>query len=73
MAGLAGAGLDLSRLCQTPVFTSQSRQESHRLLARELVEHDLSWRAGTVDTAFFRAQVGRFQLFVLRYGAVVDV
>nr|BAB32751.1 putative regulatory protein [Pseudomonas resinovorans] len=73
MAGLAGAGLDLSRLCQTPVFTSQSRQESHRLLARELVEHDLSWRAGTVDTAFFRAQVGRCQLFVLRYGAEVEV
>ncbi|VVQ13156.1 hypothetical protein PS914_05440 [Pseudomonas fluorescens] len=68
-----GAGLDLSRLCQTPVFTSRSRQESHRLLARELVEHDLSWRSGNVDTAFFRAEVGRCQLFVLRYGAEVEV
>ncbi|VVN04939.1 hypothetical protein PS662_03546 [Pseudomonas fluorescens] len=80
MAGLsvhpmpgAGTGLDLSRLCQTPVFTSRSRQESHRLLARELVEHDLSWRSGHVDTAFFRAEVGRCQLFVLRYGAEVEV
>ena len=69
----AGAGLDLSRLCHTPVFTSRSRQESHRLLARELVEHDLSWRGGNVDTAFFRAEVGRCQLFVLRYGAEVEV
>ncbi|GAB7528233.1 AraC family transcriptional regulator [Pseudomonas sp. 3A(2025)] len=68
-----GAGLDLSRLCETPVFTSHSRQESHRLLARELVEHDLSWRSGPVDTAFFRAVVGRCQLFVLRYGAEVEV
>lgn len=68
-----GVGLDLSRLCQTPVFTSRSRQESHRLLARELVEHDLSWRDGSVDTAFFRAEVGRCQLFVLRYGAEVEV
>lgn len=67
------AALDLSRLCQTPVFTSHSRQESHRLLARELVEHDLSWRSGRVDTAFFRAEVGRCQLFVLRYGAEVEV
>ncbi|MDN3219622.1 AraC family transcriptional regulator [Pseudomonas nunensis] len=69
----AGSGLDLSRLCQTPVFTSRSRQESHRLLARELVEHDLSWRSGNVDTAFFRAEVGRCQLYVLRYGAEVEV
>ena len=68
-----GVGLDLSRLCQTPVFTSRSRQESHRLLARELVEHDLSWSDGRVDTAFFRAEVGRCQLFVLRYGAEVEV
>lgn len=73
MNPLPGAGLDLSKLCQTPVFTSRSRQESHRLLARELVEHDLSWRTGTVDTAFFRAEVGRCQLFVLRYGAEVEV
>ena len=75
MAALSspGAGLDLSKLCRTPVFTSRSRQESHRLLARELVEHDLSWRTGNVDTAFFRAEVGRCQLFVLRYGAEVEV
>ncbi|MBK5519067.1 hypothetical protein [Pseudomonas sp. TH10] len=55
MAALSspGAGLDLSKLCRTPVFTSRSRHESHRLLARELVEHDLSWRTGNVDTAFF--------------------
>lgn len=68
-----GTRLDLSRLCQTPVFTSRSRSESHRLLARELVEHDLSWRGDNVDTAFFRAEVGRCQLFVLRYGAEVEV
>lgn len=37
------------------------------------MEHDLSWRDGSVDTAFFRAEVGRCQLFVLRYGAEVEV
>lgn len=66
-------GLDLSGLCREPVFTSHSRQESHRLLARELVEHNLSWRCGPVDTAFFRAEIGRCFMFVLRYGAEVEV
>lgn len=69
----AGSRLDLSRLCQTPVFTSRSPQESYRLLTRELGEHDLSWRSGSVDTACFRADVGRCQLYVLRYGAEVEV
>lgn len=66
-------GLDLSRLCHTPVFTSNVPHESHRLLTREFVEHDLSWRGGRIDTAFFRAEVGRCHLFVLRYGAEVEV
>lgn len=67
------ADLDLSNLCREPIFTSQSRQESHRLLARELVEHDLRWSQGAVDTAFFRAAIGRCDVFVLRYGAEVEV
>ncbi len=67
------AGLDLSSLCREPVFTSRCRQESHQLLARELVDHDLRWRQGAVDTAFFRAAIGRCDLFVLRYGAEVEV
>ncbi|KFE55267.1 AraC family transcriptional regulator [Pseudomonas syringae] len=69
----SGSGLDLSGLCRTPVFTSHSCQESQRLLARELVEHDLSWRSGPVDTALFRAEAGGCQLFVLRYGAEVEI
>lgn len=69
----SGSGLDLSGLCRTPVFTSHSRQESQRLLALELVEHELSWRSGHVDTALFRAEVGGCQLFVLRYGAEVEI
>lgn len=72
-AVLPVAGLDLSGLCRTPVFTSHSRQESHRLLARELVDHDLRWQGGAVDTAFFRAEIGRYFLFVLRYGAEVEI
>ncbi|MFC3608613.1 AraC family transcriptional regulator [Stutzerimonas tarimensis] len=73
MQSLTAAGLDLSGLCREPVFTSRCRAESHQLLARELVEHDLSWRQGAVDTAFFRAAIGRCDLFVLRYGAEVEV
>lgn len=65
--------LDLSYLCQTPVFTSQAPLHSHQLLSRELVEHDLLWRGDGVDTALFRRYLGRCQVYALRYGAEVEV
>ncbi|MFD1007177.1 AraC family transcriptional regulator [Oceanisphaera ostreae] len=66
-------GLDLSRLYREPVFTSQSKEKSHQLLSNNLVDHDLYWREGTVDTAFFHATIGCCDIFALRYGAEVEV
>lgn len=73
MTPLSEPMLDLSRLCREPVFTSRCAQESRQRLAGELVDHDLRWRCGTVDTTFFRAAIGRCELLVLRYGAEVEV
>ncbi|WP_431025439.1 AraC family transcriptional regulator [Halomonas sp. H5] len=55
------------------MFTSHCQEESHQLLAHELVDHDLRWRQGSVDTALFHAAIGHCDLFMLRYGAEVEV
>jgi len=68
-----GAGLDLSRMCRQPLFTSDSAQESRRLLGEQLVEHELTWQHGGVDTAFYHSTVGDCELYALRYGGEVEV
>ncbi|MDT4843377.1 HTH-type transcriptional activator RhaS [compost metagenome] len=67
------AGPGLFGPYREPVFTSRSCLQSHQLLTRDLVAHELRWRCGGADTALFRAELGRCSLFVLRYGAEVEV
>lgn len=67
------ANLDLSKVYRNCVFQSRSAVASHAQLSRELSEHDLDWRRGSVDTALFRADVNRMSLLALRYGAEVEV
>lgn len=66
-------GLNLSTMCREPAFASQSAHEIQRRLTLELSEHELHWQSGSVDTVFYRGQVGNLQLYALRYGAEVEV
>jgi AraC-like DNA-binding protein len=47
--------------------------DSHFHVARELADHNLLWKRGAVDVAMFKGSLERLQLFVLRYGAEVEV
>lgn len=69
----ATSPLDLSQLYRGCVFHSNERVASHEQVSLALAEHDLHWRQGAVDAAMYTARVARLQLFVLRYGAPVDV
>jgi len=55
------------------VFRSDTRVDSHFHVARELADHNLHWKRGAVDVAMFKGSLQRLQLFVLRYGAEVEV
>jgi len=66
-------GMDLSGILQCPVFTSSSACESRNRLTQELVEHEIEWGQGRVNTALYRAQVGRCEVMALRYGAQVEI
>lgn len=68
-----GGSLDLAPLYRHCLFRSDAPVDSHELVARELSGHDLRWRKGAVDTAMFKAGMRRMQMFVLRYGAEVEV
>ena len=66
-------GLNLSLMCREPVFTSRSAQETQRLMRQVLVEHELDWPRGGVDTAFYRGKVASCELYALRYGGQVEI
>lgn len=65
--------LDLAHVYQRCVFHCNEKVASHTHVANALAEHDLRWQRGAPDTALFMARISRLQLFVLRYGAQVEV
>jgi AraC-like DNA-binding protein len=65
--------LDLAALYRHCLFRSDASVESHAQVAGELSDHDLCWKAGVVDTAMFKASARRLQVFMLQYGAEVEV
>lgn len=65
--------LDLSALQRRPVFTSRARVDSHDLVAREFSDHGLKWCSGAVDTALSKVRVRQLQVFLLQYGAEVEI
>lgn len=62
--------LPIYRSC---VFRSDERSSSHHFIAEELSEHKLDWKRGAVDVAMFKGQLQRLKMYVLRYGAEVEV
>lgn len=67
------ASLDLAQVYQRCVFHSNEKVSSHGHVSNVLAEHNLRWQRGAPDTALFMARVNRLQLFVLRYGAQVEI
>lgn len=64
---------DLLPVYQSCVFRSDARVDSHWHVARELAEHSLSWKRGSVDVAMYKRRLQQIEMYVLRYGAEVDV
>ncbi len=64
---------DLSPLFRNCLFRSDERVESHFHVARELADHVLKWRRGAVDAAMFKGNLNQLQIYLLRYGAEVEV
>jgi AraC-like DNA-binding protein len=55
------------------LFRSDERVEAHDYVARELIEHVLRWKRGRPDVAMYKGEANRLQVYLLRYGAEVDV
>lgn len=64
---------ELAQLYQRCVFHSNEKVASHCQVAEALADHDVRWQRGAPDAALFMARVNRLQLFVLRYGAQVQI
>lgn len=64
---------ELFPIYQNRVFRSDARVESHLHVAEELAEHELRWKRGSVDVAFCKGALRQLKMYVLRYGAEVDV
>lgn len=64
---------DLLPVYQNCVFRSDERVASHHHVARELSEHTLRWKRGPADVAMFKSRLQQIEMFVLRYGAEIEV
>lgn len=73
MPPLSALSLDLSALHRRPVFTSDVRVDSHDLVAREFSDHGLKWCGGAVETSLSKVHIRQLQLFLLQYGAEVEI
>src|SRR3546814_892450 len=68
-----GSSFDLSNLQRNCIFRCESPMESHEKIAHELADHDLRWRRGAVDTGMYKVGVHALEMFMLHYGAEVEV
>lgn len=69
----ARVSLDLSPLVKRCVFRSSERVDAHHHVAREFSDHGLQWCRGHADTAMFKTTVRQLQVFMLQYGAEVEI
>lgn len=68
-----GMSLDVSPLVKRCVFRSDARVDTHDQVAGEFSDHDLQWCRGNVDTALFKTKIRELQIFMLQYGAEVEI
>jgi AraC-like DNA-binding protein len=63
----------LSALYRNCLFRSDARVSVHDQVSRELIDHVLRWKRGAPDAAMFKAKVNQLKMYVLQYGAEVEV
>lgn len=63
----------LAALYSKPLFRSDTRTETHDLVASEFAEHTLHWRPGTPDAAMHKSALNDINVYMLRYGPEVEV
>jgi AraC-like DNA-binding protein len=55
------------------LFRSDLRVEAHDQVSRELIEHMLCWKRGIPDAAMFKGELNQLKMYLLQYGAEVEV
>jgi AraC-like DNA-binding protein len=63
----------LAPLVRNCVFRSDVRVDAHDHVSRELIEHQLRWRQGTPDAAMYKGELNQLRMYLLQYGAEVEV
>ncbi len=63
----------LAALYRNRLFRSDVRVEAHDHVSRELVDHVLRWKRGTPDAAMFKGELNQLKMYLLHYGAEVEV
>ena len=63
----------LAALYRNRLFHSDVRVEAHDHVSRELVDHVLRWKRGTPDAAMFKGELNQLKMYLLQYGAEVEV
>lgn len=63
----------LTPLMTNCLFRSDVRVTVHDQVARELSDHSLRWRRGAPDAAMYKGQTDHLHVYLLRYGAEVEV
>ncbi|HEY0294036.1 MAG TPA: AraC family transcriptional regulator [Bordetella sp.] len=67
------ASFDLAPLYRNCLLRSNEPLESHERVTQELSDHNLDWKSGRVDTAMFQANTRQLSVFMLRYGAELEI
>ncbi len=63
----------LAPLYRNCLFRSDERVDAHDHVSRELVEHVLQWRHGAPDASMFKGELKQLKMYLLQYGAEVEV
>lgn len=70
---LSPKALALSALYRNCLFASDAHVDAHEHVANELADHVLRWKHGAPDSAMFKGELNHLRMYVLRYGAGVEV
>jgi AraC-like DNA-binding protein len=63
----------LVALHRNRLFRSDERVEAHDHVSRELIDHALHWKRGKPDAAMFKGELNQLRMYLLQYGAEVEV
>jgi AraC-like DNA-binding protein len=64
---------ELSALYCNCVLRSDERVAAHEQVCRELTDHGLRWKRGAPDAAMYKGRLSNLEMYLLRYGAEVEV